>query len=260
MLDGGYSCKRASWNAQVCASTGISSLLTALAERIERRTGVSTSASQIGVTAGATGALTAVVGAILEPNDEVMILAPTWPLVVGMVKAFHGKPVLVPFIGTVTDEEAVRETLEAYRTGATRALYLNTPHNPSGQAIPRSWLQVIVAWAREHDLWLISDEVYEDYQYEGQHVYTRSLAPERTLSCYSFSKAFGMAGNRIGYLVGPEDAIGECRKLITHFYYGAPQAAQLAALRVLEGQGRPGLSERIKPMRSLRAMLRRLSG
>ena len=109
---------------------GISSLLTALAERIERRTGVSTSASQIGVTAGATGALTAVVGAILEPNDEVMILAPTWPLVVGMVKAFHGKPVLVPFIGTVTDEEAVRETLEAYRTGATRALYLNTPHNP----------------------------------------------------------------------------------------------------------------------------------
>jgi len=98
-------------------------------------------------------------------------------------------------------------------------------------------MEAIVRWARKHDIWLIADEVYEEYQYAGEHVYCRSLAPERTFSSHSFSKAYGMAGNRLGYIVGPTNAIAQCRKLITHFYYGAPKAAQLSGLRVLQGAG-----------------------
>jgi aspartate/methionine/tyrosine aminotransferase len=216
---------------------GLPAFLQAAARRVEKRTGVETGPNAIGVTAGATGGLAVVVGAIVEPGDEVMILAPTWPLIVGMVHAFHGCPVHVPFFGEVDAASDIRAHLETYRTANTRALYLNTPNNPTGCVLPLDWMKVIVEWAREHDLWLIADEVYEDYQYEGEHVYCRTLAPERTFSSHSFSKAYGMAGNRLGYIVGPEAAIAQCRKLITHFYYGAPQAAQLAGLRILEGAG-----------------------
>jgi N-succinyldiaminopimelate aminotransferase len=192
---------------------------------------------QVGVTAGATGGLAVVVGAIIEPGDEVMILAPTWPLIVGMVHAFHGRPIHVPFFGEVQTVASIEAQLESFRSERTRALYLNTPNNPTGRVIPREWMEVIVSWARKHDMWLIADEVYEQYQYAGEHVYCRALAPERTISSHSFSKAYGMAGNRLGYIVGPAEAIAQCRKLITHFYYGAPKAAQLAGLRVLEGAG-----------------------
>lgn len=216
---------------------GLTSFLEAAARRVEQRTGVPTGADEIGVTAGATGGLAVVVGAIVEPGDEVMILAPTWPLIVGMVHAFHGRPVYVPFFGEVEMVSGIRQHLERFRTENTRALYLNTPNNPTGSVLPLEWMKIIVDWAREHDLWLIADEVYEDYQYQGEHVYCRSLAPERTFSSHSFSKAYGMAGNRLGYIVGPNHAISQCRKLITHFYYGASQAAQLAGLQILEGAG-----------------------
>ena len=77
--------------------------------------------------------------------------------------------------------------------------------------LPGDWLAALAEWCRRHDLWLISDEVYEDYVFDGEHVYTRPFAPERTFSAYSFSKAYGMAGNRCGYVVGPTDVMGDLR-------------------------------------------------
>jgi len=72
--------------------------------------------------------------------------------------------------------------VRALKTGRTVALYLNTPSNPTGRLIPRSWIEALVAWAAREDLWILADEVYEDYVYEGEHVYTRPLAPERTFA------------------------------------------------------------------------------
>ena len=94
--------------------------------------------------------------------------------------------------------------LEARRTPRSVALYFSNPSNPTGRVLPpRRGSRRSRSWARRHDLWLLSDEVYEDYVYRGEHVSIARFAPERTLTVFSFSKAYGMAGNRVGYLAGP---------------------------------------------------------
>jgi aspartate/methionine/tyrosine aminotransferase len=163
----------------------------------------------------------------------VLLLAPYWPLISGIVRSFHATPVAVPYLGVVDSPAAARELVERYRTPRTVALYLNTPSNPTGLLIPRDQLVALVDWAREHELWLLADEVYEDYSYTGEHAYTRPLAPERTFAVHSFSKAYGMAGNRCGYVVGPAAAMGELRKVATHTFYATPTASQLSALHAL---------------------------
>jgi N-succinyldiaminopimelate aminotransferase len=129
--------------------------------------------------------------------------------------------------------------LEQYRTDNTVAVYWNTPHNPTGRLLGRDWLRAMTQWAAKHDLWIFSDDVYEDYVYDGEHVYTRTLAPDRTISVHSFSKAYGMAGNRCGYLAGPTDAISAIHRIVTNINYSACSAAQLAALNALNGAGQP---------------------
>ncbi len=206
----------------------------AIARRTSERMGLATDAGEVLVAAGATGALGAMAGAIIEPGDEVLILAPYWPLIAGIVRSFGGQPVPVPFLGQVSSAAEGLEAVEAYANDRTIALYLNTPNNPTGRLLERAWIEALVDWSRDRDLWLIADEVYEDYVYAGEHTYTRPLAPERTFSTHSFSKAFGMAGNRCGYIVGPEEVIKEVRKVSTHTFYSTPTASQVAALRALE--------------------------
>ncbi|HEY4574729.1 MAG TPA: aminotransferase class I/II-fold pyridoxal phosphate-dependent enzyme, partial [Thermoanaerobaculia bacterium] len=273
---------------------GMPALLDAIVERVRARTGVATERDDVLVATGATGALGAVAGAILAPGDEVLQLAPHWPLITGIVRSFGGVPVDVPFFGVADSPETAVEAVRERRTERTVALYLNTPSNPTGQIIPRPWIEALVEWARREDLWIIADEVYEDYVFAGEHTYTRPLAPERTIALYlntpsnpagrviprpwiealvewarredlwiiadevyedyvyagehtytrplapertfaahSFSKAYGMAGNRCGYVIGPAEAVAELRKIGLHSFYSTPTAAQLAALRVL---------------------------
>jgi len=216
---------------------GMPALLDAIVERVRERTGVPTERDNVLVATGATGALGAVAGAILSPGDEVLLLAPHWPLISGIVQSFHGVPVDVPFFGAADSPETAVDLVRERLTDRTAALYLNTPSNPTGELIPRSWIEALVEWAAREDLWIISDEVYEDYVYEGEHVYTRPLAPERTIAAHSFSKAYGMAGNRCGYVVGPAGAVTEMRKIGMHSFYSTPTASQIAALRVLGGGG-----------------------
>ncbi len=219
---------------------GMPPLLDAIVERVRERTGVPTGRENVLVATGATGALGAVAGAILAPGDEVLQLAPHWPLITGIIRSFGGVPVDVPFFGAADSPETAVEAVRALKTDRTVALYLNTPSNPTGRLIPRSWIEALVEWAVREDLWIIADEVYEDYVYEGEHVYTRPLAPERTFAAHSFSKAYGMAGNRCGYVVGPEPAVRELRKIGMHSFYSTPTASQVAALRVLGLPGTPG--------------------
>ena len=219
------------------APQGMPALIDALVERVRQRTGVPTERENVLVATGATGALGAVAGAIVAPGDEVLLLAPHWPLITGIVQSFHGVPVDVPFFGRADSPETAVEAVRERRTDRTIALYLNTPSNPTGRTIPRSWIEALVEWARREDLWIIADEVYEDYVYEGEHTYTRPLAPERTFAAHSFSKAYGMAGNRCGYVIGPAAAVAELRKIGLHSFYSTPTAAQIAAVRVLGSVG-----------------------
>ncbi len=210
-------------------------LLDACVDHLRARTGLAEERANVLVTAGATGGLTALMGAVVDPGDEVLILAPFWPLIAGAVRTYRGTPVPVPVVGDVDTAAGLLERLQAALTGQTVALYLNTPNNPTGRLLPRSWVEAMVDFARAHDLWLISDEVYDGYVYEGEHVYARPLAPERTVSAYSFSKAYGMAGNRAGFLAGPASLIAEVVKVSTHTVYNAPTASQITAERALRG-------------------------
>jgi N-succinyldiaminopimelate aminotransferase len=202
---------------------GMPQLLEAIAARIEARSAVSTGPDDILVAAGATGSLDAVCGAILDPGDEVLVLAPFWPLIDGIVRNHRGRPVAVPFLGAVGSAAAAVDAVERRRTERTVALYVSTPNNPTGRCIPAGWLEALAQWARDRDLWILSDEVYEDYAYTVEHVPLRPLAPERTFSVHSCSKAFGMAGYRIG--------------VSTHAFYSTPTPSQVAALRALDGRG-----------------------
>jgi len=210
-----------------------------IAEIHGQRCGVATSRDQVIITAGATAGLAAVVAALVAPGEDVLLAAPYWPLIAGSVRAFHANPIDVPVMTEAQTADQAVARFEQYRTDKTVAVYWNTPHNPTGRLLDREWLQALTDWASEHDLWILADDVYEDYVYEGEHVYTRSLAPERTISVHSFSKAYGMAGNRCGYLVGPEPAIAAIKRIVTNINYSACSASQRGALNALNGAGQP---------------------
>jgi N-succinyldiaminopimelate aminotransferase len=229
--------------SQYTPPQGLPALVDAVLERVRAKTGPSVEREQVVVTGGATAGLAAAVGAIVSPGDEVLLLAPHWPLIDGIVRMFGGRPVAVPFLGVVDSPEFAVAIVRASATPRTVALYINTPNNPTGRVIPRGFLEALAEWARKQNIWLLFDEVYEDYQYEGVHTNGFSLSPERAFAAHSFSKAYGMAGNRCGYLVGPATLMPEVLKVHTHTTYSAPTASQVLALKVLQGAGEEWLKE-----------------
>jgi aspartate/methionine/tyrosine aminotransferase len=217
---------------------GMPELLDAIVERERRKTGLALEREHVLVAAGATGGLGAVAGAILDEGDEVLLLAPYWPLIEGIVRSFHGVPVAVPVLGGEVDSAAgAVAAAESRRNVRTVALYLSTPNNPSGRLLPRVWVEALVEWAARHDLWIVTDEVYEAFQFTGEPVRALPLAPERAFLAQTFSKCYGMTGNRCGYVVGPREVMAELRKVSTHTFYSTPTASQIAALRALRGPG-----------------------
>lgn len=219
-------------------------LIEALTTQAERRTSLPHSPDQILVGAGATGALGAVVGALADPGEEILILAPFWPLIGGIVKSFRAVPVPVPCLaGEVDDPNSLRRVLEAHLSPRSVAVYLNTPSNPAGRVLPPEWVETIVDFARRFDLWILSDEVYEDLVYVGEHLPTRRLAPERTISAHSFSKSYGLTGTRCGWLVGPAPALEAARKISTNTVYSTPTPSQISGLKALEGHADAWLTD-----------------
>lgn len=212
-------------------------LLEVIAARTLESTRTAAEPGDILVTAGATGALGAIVGAITEPGDEVLLLAPYWPLISGIVRSSRATAVDAPLIGSADSPETALEVVKSHLTDRTVAVYWNSPNNPTGKVIPESWIEALVAWAVSKELWILADEVYENYVFDGEPTYARPLAPESTFSIHSCSKAFGMAGNRCGYAVGPGDAMSHVRKISTHTFYSTPTAAQIAARRAYAGPG-----------------------
>lgn len=216
---------------------GMPALVDALMEKVRDQNGLPVERGGLLVSGGATGCLGAAIGMLAAPGEEVLILAPFWPLIRGIVQSYRATPVEVPFYDRVRSPDDARAALEAALTPRTVALYVSTPNNPTGQVLDAAILQAIAELARRYDLWLLSDEVYEDYVFRGRHRSIGVWAPERTFTAFSFSKSYAMAGNRVGYLVGPPDAIAQCRKVSTHTVFAAPTAGQHAALRALRGGG-----------------------
>ena len=216
---------------------GIPELVDGIVEKVRARNGLECERESVLVTGGATAGLAAAVGALVSPGEEVLILAPFWPLIRGIVRTFRGTPVEVPFYDRVDSPDDAVEAIRERLSDRSVALYVSTPSNPTGRVLPESWLCALAELARRENLWLISDEVYEELVYSGEHFSIGRLAPERSVTVFSFSKTYGMAGNRTGYLTGPPATVAQIRKVATHTVYCAPTPGQLAGLRALREGG-----------------------
>ncbi len=212
-------------------------------DKVRTRNQIPVSHDGVQITCGATHALSCAVGALLDPGDEIILLTPHWPLIRGIAQSRCVVPVEVPFTLPLLDGEDAAEILRHVIRPQTAAIYLCTPNNPDGLVLDEHTLGVIAEVAQRHDLWVLADEAYEDYVYDGVH---RSIAAmpgmaERTITVYSFSKSYAQAGLRVGYAVGPSPAMAAVRKMANHSVYNVPQAMQKAALGALTG-GAPFLA------------------
>lgn len=226
---------------------GMPEMVQAVQAKLERRYGVQREPAEIQIMPGATGALNAIIAALCDPGDEVIIPAPFWPLIRGQVAAHGAVPVQVsayvrPPSGQVKGEGEdgpldVAAAIEAAVTERTVAIYLNTPNNPSGVTLSSSQLDDVAAVAKRHDLWVWTDEVYEDLYLGAEPppppLWTRPDMFDRTIATHSMSKAYALSGERVGYSHGPAEAMAVIRGMQTFLTYCAPRSAQVLAAAAL---------------------------
>jgi N-succinyldiaminopimelate aminotransferase len=213
-------------------------LLQAIVRKLQRRSGVTVHPLDIQVMSGATGAMGVLCNTLLEAGDEVIIPAPFWPLMRGAVRARGAKPIEVPLF-TRLDEPGFDPVaaIEAAITPRTCALYLNTPHNPTGGVLKESALAGIAQLAERHGLWIISDDVYEDVYFGAAPppaLFARPDMAARTIANHSISKAYAMAGARVGYTHGPHEVMSVIRGVQTFYSYCAPRPMQFGAAVALD--------------------------
>ena len=167
---------------------------------------------------------------VVDPGQDVLIFSPYWTPIKDLVAHCGGRLVLVPT--TEAREQGIRETLARYITNQTRAIYFNTPMNPSGVVFTRKEVEEVAQFAIDHGLVVIADEAYEDLVYEGEHVSIASLPGmlERTITAYTLSKSYAMTGWRIGYAVATEPWMTGLAKAILYSSNGVSTPTQWAAL------------------------------
>ncbi len=217
---------------------GEPALLDAIRHKLVRRSKWEVETDCVQVMSGATAGLGVVATAILDPGDEVIIPAPFWPLIRGIVRARGATAVEVPLFSKLHERDFDPvAAIAAAVTPRTAAIYVNTPHNPSGMMLPEGVLRGIGQIAAEHDLWLISDEVYEDVYFGDTPPVSAFTLPEfqgRTISCHSVSKAYGLAGARVGYAHGPREVMEVVRGVQTFYTYCAPRPLQFGAAAAID--------------------------
>jgi aspartate/methionine/tyrosine aminotransferase len=214
-------------------SSGIPPLRDTLAAKLNEHNGLNVSAENVLVTAGGAHALYIAFQAVLDPGDDVLLFSPYWTPIREMISGCQARALLVP---TATARSAgLTRTLEDFTTPHTRAIYYNTPQNPTGTVFSRAEAEEVAAFAIKHDLLVIADEAYEDLVYEGSHFSIASLPgmAQRTISTYTFSKSYGMTGWRIGYAVATEPFMTGLRKLALYSVNGVSTMTQWAALEAL---------------------------
>ena len=191
------------------------------------------------VTVGVSEALDLAMRAILSPGDEVLVPEPCYVSYQACVTLAGGKPVSV----STSRENEFRVTVDqlaAALTPRTKALLIGYPNNPTGAVMTRDGLAAIAQFAEKNDLIVISDEIYANLTYDGEHTCFASLPGmrDRTILLNGFSKAYAMTGWRIGYALGNADFIGAMTKIHQFTMLCAPITAQIAAVEALQ-QGRP---------------------
>src|ERR1700728_1384972 len=214
-------------------SSGIEPLRAAIVRKLETKNHIDAGLDDVIVTVGGAHALYVAFQAVLDPGDDMLLFAPYWTPIRDMVILAGARPVMVPT--STARRNGLTASLEHYSTPATRAIYYNTPQNPSGVVFSRKEAEEVAAFAKKHNLVVIADEAYEDLVYEGGHVSIASLPgmAERTITCYTFSKTYAMTGWRAGYAVAKEPFMTGLRKLVLYSTNGVSTPTQWAALEAL---------------------------
>lgn len=217
---------------------GEAPLLEAISDRTEAL-GRRIPPSRLQVMSGATSGLSVVMSTILNPGDEVLLPSPYWPLIRGIIASRGGVPVEVPLFAELAagnqDADAIETALEASITDKTVALYVNTPHNPTGAMLTDSAADAFVNVAKRHDLWLITDEAYQDLYFgeKPKPLWARDDVQDRYIACHTLSKSYGLAGARIGYTHGPQEFMTALTGVQTFATYCAAKPMQYAAAEAL---------------------------
>ncbi|HEX4007142.1 MAG TPA: aminotransferase class I/II-fold pyridoxal phosphate-dependent enzyme [Acidobacteriaceae bacterium] len=214
-------------------SSGIEPLRQALARKLRTKNHMDVTVDNVIVTVGGAHALYAAFQTVLDPGDDMLLFSPYWTPIRDMVTMAQARPVMVPTASA--RRKGLTAALEHYSTAATRAIYYNTPQNPSGVVFSRQEAEEVAAFAIRRDLIVFADEAYEDLVYEGDHVSIASLPgmAERTITCYTFSKTYGMTGWRCGYAVATEPFMTGLRKVVLYSTNGVSTPTQWAALEAL---------------------------
>lgn len=181
------------------ANAGFSDTRAKVAALETERNGIPFSEQGIVMTCGAAAALNIVLASVLDPGDEVIILSPYFPEYLSYVRNYQGQVIVVP---SLDSGQMDLERIERALTPRTKAMIVNTPNNPSGAVYPQEDLERLseILKEQEQTIYLVSDEPYREIIYDGTHVTgLAGLYPE-TLICYSWSKSFSLAGERIGYV------------------------------------------------------------
>lgn len=214
-------------------SSGIEPLREALAKKLREKNGIAVEKEDVIVTSGGAHALYAAFQAVLDPGDDMLLFSPYWTPIRDMVTATGARALLVPT--ATARRNGIEKTLGQFSTTCARAIYYNTPQNPTGTVFSRAEAEEVAAFAKKRDLIVIADEAYEDLVYEGGHFSIASLPgmAERTITCYTFSKSYGMTGWRVGYAVAKDPFMTALRKLVLYSTNGVSTPTQWAALEAL---------------------------
>jgi len=220
-------------------TTGVPRLLELIAEKLRRTNKIPVgSPDEILVTTGGIHALYILCHGLLEPGDEVIVPDPEWPPSMGNIKLARGVVVPCPLHERL-DWRFDLDELESKITGKTKAIYINSPHNPTGGVLTRSDIERIAAIAEARKLWIISDEAYEDVLFDGAaHFSPASLAGmyDRTLSFYTFSKTYAMTGLRLGYVAVKDPALRDrMKKVLFYTASNISSIVQYGGIGALEG-------------------------
>ncbi|MBK7132338.1 MAG: pyridoxal phosphate-dependent aminotransferase [Bacteroidales bacterium] len=218
---------------------GYDDLRKAISKKFKDENGLEYTPDQIIVSAGGKHSLINVILSIVNPGDEVIILAPYWVSYYDQIVLAEGKPVVIK-ASLENDFKIKPEQLEAVITSKTRLIIFNSPSNPTGMVYSRSEMEKIAAVVAKHEgVFIISDEIYEHIIFEGEHVSMASFSNiyDRVITVNGVSKGYAMTGWRIGYIGAPLWIAKACNKLQGQFTSGVCSIAQRAALAAIQGDG-----------------------
>lgn len=215
---------------------GLPELREAAATKIRRVNGIDCETSQVLVTNGGANALFGIFGTVLGAGDSILLPNPGWSNFTMMTKAFGARPLYYDLAGGngyLPDVDQLASLVD----DTTRALLLNSPSNPLGTVLDRRKAEELFAFAEERDLWIVSDECYDQIDFSGRHVSIGSLEPkpERVISVFSFSKVYAMTGWRVGYAALPKRVVDPMLGLLQPSVMCVNTPAQYGALAALSG-------------------------